>query len=154
MRLYLAYHPTPPSILTLFEPEAVHGSGGGRDESVRRGAGSQWIVAARPLCHLQCPVAYLSRLQRIQPADRLEFRSKGAPRRFSRAGRGLRHVPVGAQSAPTVGRGAVGGRWRRFSSLDSDLEAFSHNPAHGSFAPLAFQPSAMTNCVNQRFLSY
>ncbi|CAN7110940.1 unnamed protein product [Brassica rapa subsp. narinosa] len=40
------------------------------------------------------------------------------------------------------------------SSLDSDLEAFSHNPAHGSFAPLAFQPSAMTNCANQRFLSY
>ncbi|KAK8616867.1 hypothetical protein V6N13_116837 [Hibiscus sabdariffa] len=36
------------------------------------------------------------------------------------------------------------------SSLDSDLEAFSHNPAHGSFAPLAFQPSAMTNCANQR----
>ncbi|CAN7022626.1 unnamed protein product [Brassica rapa subsp. trilocularis] len=40
------------------------------------------------------------------------------------------------------------------SSPDSDLEAFSHNPAHGSFAPLAFQPSAMTNCANQRFLSY
>ncbi|VYS44574.1 unnamed protein product [Arabidopsis thaliana] len=27
------------------------------------------------------------------------------------------------------------------SSPDSDLEAFSHNPAHGSFAPLAFQPA-------------
>ncbi|CAN7100049.1 unnamed protein product [Brassica rapa subsp. narinosa] len=40
------------------------------------------------------------------------------------------------------------------SCPDSDLEAFSHNPAHGSFAPLAFQPSAMTNCANQRFLSY
>ncbi|CAN7058342.1 unnamed protein product, partial [Brassica rapa subsp. trilocularis] len=40
------------------------------------------------------------------------------------------------------------------SSPDSDLEAFSHNPAHGSFAPLASQPSAMTNCANQRFLSY
>lgn len=39
---------------------------------MRRGAGSQWIVAARPLCHLQCPVAYLSRLQRIQPAARVE----------------------------------------------------------------------------------
>ncbi|WZY99938.1 hypothetical protein YC2023_072267 [Brassica napus] len=39
------------------------------------------------------------------------------------------------------------------SSPDSDLEALSHNPAHGSFAPLAFQPSAMTNCANQRFLS-
>lgn len=42
--------------------------------------GSQWIVAARPLCHLQCPVAYLSRLQRIQPTDRLEFQSKADPR--------------------------------------------------------------------------
>ncbi|CAN7077076.1 unnamed protein product, partial [Brassica oleracea var. botrytis] len=40
------------------------------------------------------------------------------------------------------------------STPDSDLEAFIHYPAHGSFAPLAFQPSAMTNCANQRFLSY
>ncbi|CAN7100330.1 unnamed protein product [Brassica rapa subsp. narinosa] len=40
------------------------------------------------------------------------------------------------------------------SSSDSDLEAFSHNPVHGSFALLAFQPSVMTNCANQRFLSY
>ena len=44
--------------------------GGGRDESERHRAESQWIVAARPLCHLQYPVAYLSRLQRIQPAAR------------------------------------------------------------------------------------
>ena len=36
----------------------------------------------------------------------------------------------------------------------TDLETFSHNPTHGSFAPLAFQPTTMTNCVNQRFLSY
>ena len=28
------------------------------------------------------------------------------------------------------------------SSVDSDLEAFSHNPADGSFAPLAVQPGA------------
>ena len=55
---------------------------------------------------------------------------------------------------PTVGQEEVIELKRRFSSLDSDLEAFSHNPTHGSFAPLAFQPSAMTNCVNQRFLSY
>ncbi|KAI3679796.1 hypothetical protein L2E82_50993 [Cichorium intybus] len=51
-----------------------------------------------------------------------------------------------------VGKQAAGTRVA--SSPDSDLEAFSHNPAHGSFAPLAFQPSAMTNCANQRFLSY
>ncbi|GAB4839697.1 hypothetical protein Ancab_039448, partial [Ancistrocladus abbreviatus] len=28
----------------------------GRDESKRHRAESQWIVAARPLCHLQYPV--------------------------------------------------------------------------------------------------
>eukprot|EP00237_Pycnococcus_provasolii_P008686 CAMPEP_0198709886 /NCGR_PEP_ID=MMETSP1471-20131121/2227_1 /TAXON_ID=41880 /ORGANISM="Pycnococcus provasolii, Strain RCC733" /LENGTH=41 /DNA_ID= /DNA_START= /DNA_END= /DNA_ORIENTATION= len=27
--------------------------------------------------------------------------------------------------------------------MDSDLEAFSHYPTHGSFAPLAFQPRAL-----------
>ena len=27
-------------------------------------------------------------------------------------------------------------------SMDSDLEAFSHNPTDGSFAPLPFQASA------------
>ncbi|KAH9697429.1 hypothetical protein KPL71_023609 [Citrus sinensis] len=58
----------------------------------------------------------------------------------------------GDRAVPTAGRQTGGGRTRR-SSPDSDLEAFSHNPAHGSFAPLAFQPSAMTNCANQRFLS-
>ncbi|KAI3488168.1 hypothetical protein L1887_47851 [Cichorium endivia] len=44
-----------------------------------------------------------------------------------------------------VGKQAAGTRVA--SSPDSDLEAFSHNPAHGSIAPLAFQPSAMTNYV-------
>ncbi|KAJ4732694.1 hypothetical protein LUZ62_005404 [Rhynchospora pubera] len=62
-------------------------------------------------------------------------------------------------SSPSGRMPLLWGRERRralapVASLDSDLEAFSHNPAHGSFAPLAFQPSAMTNCVNQRFLSY
>jgi hypothetical protein len=40
------------------------------------------------------------------------------------------------------------------SSMDSDLEAFSHNPTDGSFAALAFQLTAFTNYLNQRFLSY
>jgi len=44
-------------------------------------------VAARPLCHLQCPVAYLSRLQRIQPAARWE----GS---FEAAGRGASAGPA------------------------------------------------------------
>ncbi|CAN6892246.1 unnamed protein product [Brassica oleracea] len=40
------------------------------------------------------------------------------------------------------------------SCPDSDLEAFSHNPAHGTFALLAFQPSVMTNYANQRLNYY
>ncbi|KAF7112644.1 hypothetical protein RHSIM_RhsimUnG0208400 [Rhododendron simsii] len=60
-----------------------------------------------------------------------------------------RHVPLGAKwPLLLVGKRAAGACIA--SSPDSDLEAFSHNPAHGSFAPLAFQPSAMTNCANQR----
>ncbi|KEH16996.1 senescence-associated protein, putative, partial [Medicago truncatula] len=56
-----------------------------------------------------------------------------------------RHVPLGGQGPLLlVGKRTTGTRIA--SSPDSDLEAFSHNPTHGSFAPLAFQPSAMTNC--------
>ncbi|PHT50189.1 Regulator of rDNA transcription protein 15 [Capsicum baccatum] len=36
----------------------------GRDEPKRQRAESQWIVAARPLCHLQYPIMYLSRLSK------------------------------------------------------------------------------------------
>ena len=40
------------------------------------------------------------------------------------------------------------------ASMDSDLEAFSHNPADGSFAALAFQLAAFTKYLNEVFLSY
>ena len=39
-------------------------------------------------------------------------------------------------------------------SMDSGLEAFSLNPAHGSFSALTFQSTEFANYVNQRFLSY
>lgn len=125
----------------------------GRDESKRQRAESQWIVAARPLCHLQYPVAYLSRLQRILPAARWKLRFKEAPHDLSAASATPTTRALGGQRPLLrVGNRATGACV--VSSPDSDLEAFSHNPAHGSFAPLAFQPSAMTNCANQRFLSY
>ncbi|KAK7366060.1 hypothetical protein VNO78_38590 [Psophocarpus tetragonolobus] len=115
--------------------------------------GRCWIVAARPLCHLQYPVAYLSRLQRILPAARWELRFKASHRANPPCEGRQRHVPLGGRGPLLlVGKRTTGARVA--SSPDSDLEAFSHNPTHGSFAPLAFQPSAMTNCANQRFLSY
>ncbi|KAJ0074550.1 hypothetical protein Patl1_37549 [Pistacia atlantica] len=69
---------------------------------------------------------------------------QGGPRGSSAAGASPTTRASGDREVPTAGRQSGGGRTRR-SSPDSDLEAFSHNPAHGSFAPLAFQPSAMTN---------
>lgn len=58
-------------------------------ESMRRRDESQWIVAARPLCHLQYPVAYLSRLHRILLADHLELNFKAAPTGT--------HIPIGVR---------------------------------------------------------
>ncbi len=40
------------------------------------------------------------------------------------------------------------------SSMDSDLEAFSHNPTDGSFTALAGQLTVFTNYLDQLFLSY
>ena len=48
----------------------------------------------------------------------------------------------------------VSSRITLLSSMDSDLEAFSHNPTDDSFAALAVQLTAMTKYLNQRFLSY
>ena len=57
----------------------------------------------------------------------------------------------GAYSYPPKSGGA---QFIIVSSMDSDLEAFSHNPSDGSFSPLTFQSSEMTNYHIQRFLSY
>lgn len=118
-------------------------------------AESQWIVAARLLYHLQYLVPYLSRLQRIHLPDRLKLECKApAPPCSGDAGELSTHASGGARSVPTSSRVTTGEVESAASSMDSDLEAFSHNPTHGSFASLAFQPNAMTNYVNQRFLSY
>lgn len=69
------------------------------------------------------------------------------------------------RAGPRPGEGVVGAGYPRPTWAprhcgivtfrgDSDLEAFSHNPTDGSFAPLAPQPSTYTKCLNLRFLSY
>ena len=79
---------------------SCRGAVGGGDESVRHGAESQWIVAARPLCHLQYPVAYLSRLQRILPAVRSKLIFKAARRGSSAAGASPTARAHGGQRGP------------------------------------------------------
>ncbi|KAK8493277.1 hypothetical protein V6N13_034691 [Hibiscus sabdariffa] len=103
---------------------------GGRDESKRQRAESQWIVAARPLCHLQYPVAYLSRLQRILPAARWKLRFRAARTTCpTRVATPTTRALGGQRPLLRVGNRATGACVA--SSPDSDLEAFSHNPAHG-----------------------
>ncbi|KAK7366028.1 hypothetical protein VNO78_38672 [Psophocarpus tetragonolobus] len=83
------------------------------------------------------------------PLARWELRFKASHRANPPCEGRQRHVPLGGRGPLLlVGKRTTGARVA--SSPDSDLEAFSHNPTHGSFAPLAFQPSAMTNCANQR----
>ncbi|KAK8535865.1 hypothetical protein V6N13_031989 [Hibiscus sabdariffa] len=86
---------------------------GGRDESKRQRAESQWIVAARPLCHLQYPVAYLSRLQRILPPLGGNYASGRHARLVRRACYAHDTCPWGPK-APTAGRQSGDGRMRRF----------------------------------------
>ena len=95
---------------------------GGRDESKRHRAESQWIVAARPLCHLQYPIMYLSRLQRILLAARWELYFMVAHAARPPRGLGQRHVPFGARGPLLqVGNRATGACVT--SSPDSDLKA-------------------------------
>ena len=101
----------------------------GRDESERRRAESQWIMAARPLYHLQYPIAYLSRLQRILPIAQWELRYKAAVETHPSQGLRQRHVPLGAKRPLLLVRNQAMGACIA-SSPNSDLEVFSHNPTH------------------------
>ncbi|KAK8640872.1 hypothetical protein V6N13_008624 [Hibiscus sabdariffa] len=108
---------------------------------------------ARPLCNLQYPRRVFKSSTKDSTRRSVEITLQGGTRDLSDA----RAAPTtralgGHRPLLRVGNRATGACVA--SSPDSDLEAFSHNPTHGSFAPLAFQPSAMTNCANQRFLSY
>ncbi|PHT27707.1 hypothetical protein CQW23_32686 [Capsicum baccatum] len=104
----------------------------GRDDPERQRAESQWIVAARPLCHLQYPVAYLSHIQRILPAARwkLYFNCtlRRPPRPFRRGSLAYDMCPWGSRPLLRVGKQTTGTCVA--CSPDSNLEAFSHNPAH------------------------
>ncbi|PHT27807.1 hypothetical protein CQW23_32599 [Capsicum baccatum] len=113
----------------------------GRDEPERQRAESQWIVAARPLCHLQYPVAYLSRLQRILPAARwkLYFKAAAATRyegktNLSHDGLNPAHVPYWWVNNPTLGEFC-------FTMIGrADIEGSKSNVAMNAWLPQASYP--------------
>ncbi|PHT26601.1 hypothetical protein CQW23_33790 [Capsicum baccatum] len=118
----------------------------GRDEPERQRAESQWIVAARPLCHLQYPVAYLSRLQRIPPAARWKLYFKAAAATLPSRRLSQRHVPLGDE-APTAAH--VPYWWVNNPTLGefcftmigrADIEGSKSNVAMNAWLPQASYP--------------
>ncbi|KAG9444625.1 hypothetical protein H6P81_015965 [Aristolochia fimbriata] len=91
--------------------------------------------------HLQYPVAAFKSPAKDSNRRRSGIVLQYAPADSVRPRPPPRHAPLGA-GRPLTGRQA-GGEGGAGSSLDSDLEALSHNPTHGrSLRHLAFQPSA------------
>ena len=84
---------------------------------------------------MRCEIAIRQLGHRISTCDRSPTKSGSGPK---------------AYSYPTTTYGGES----PLSGMDSDLEAFSHNPADGSFAALPGRTAAKTNYLNPRFLSY
>ena len=121
-------------------------------KSSRRRADAQWIVTTRLLYHLHDPAELLSRMQRIYPRAPLNCNTPAGKH-------GIPPYPIAGllrfrAKGLFVSMYGVRSGIIAFSGMDSDLEAFSHNPADGSFAALPCQTAAKTNYLNQRFLSY
>ena len=90
---------------------------------VRTRAETQRIVATRPLCRVHHPVPYSSRLQVIHRAGSGNCDARG--------------------SCNTCAHGCPRTVNNRPSGMDSNLEAFSYNPADGSFAASPFPAAAI-----------
>ncbi|PHT25604.1 Regulator of rDNA transcription protein 15 [Capsicum baccatum] len=100
----------------------------GRDEPERQRAESQWIVAARPLCHLQYPIAYLSCLERILPAARWKLYFKAAAATLPRGGLANDTCHWGPRPLLRVDKRMAGACIA--SSPDSDLEVSKGSLGH------------------------
>ncbi|PHT27761.1 Regulator of rDNA transcription protein 15 [Capsicum baccatum] len=110
----------------------------GRDEPEKQRAESQWIVAARPLFHLQYHVAYLSCLQRILPAARWKLYFKAAVATLPPRWLSKRHVPLGAE-APTVNNPTLGEFC--FTMIGrADIEGSKRNIVMNAWLPQASYP--------------
>ena len=125
---------------------------GKSEQIVEDRAEPQQIVATRPLYCLQHPVPIQVVCKGFTPAHICIIIHRHSRRPF-------RQLPIARQLWYTSTRlyfntSHISGTNIIASSTDSGLEAFSHYPADGSFAPLPGWTEAKTNYLNQRFLSY
>ena len=122
---------------------------GGMKQIVEQGlnlSGSQ----DKPTLTTYSTLSQLSRLQTICLGDSSKFRFTNKSSALclctlSALSEPWRVTPISLHVSPTE---------TLLSSMDSDLEAFSHNPTDGSFTALAGLPTVFTNYLNQLFLSY
>jgi hypothetical protein len=122
---------------------------GGDETNRRTRAKPQWIVG-QAYSRTYSTLSQLSRLQTICLGDSSKFRftdkySALCLRTLSASSEPRRVTPISLHVSPTE---------TSLSSMDSDLEAFSHNPTDGSFTALAGLPTVFTKYLNQLFLSY
>ena len=135
-------------LVYVFQPQQRSNFRG--DETNRRTRAKPQRIVGQAYSHAYSTLSQLSRLQTICRGDNSKFR-------FNRNHSALCLCSLQPSSEPwrvTPISLHVSPPETLLSSMDSDLEAFSHNPTDDSFAALAVQLTALTNCLNQRFLSY
>jgi hypothetical protein len=93
-----------------------------------------------------------SRLQRIHPRTYHDCNSR--TNQLDISVRPIKPTSFGSRAKLYSNTSNTRGTNIVVSSMDSDLEAFSHNPADDSFAPLPDRTGANTKYLNERFLSY
>ena len=93
-----------------------------------------------PTLMLTIPRSIQSRLQRIYLSQHLKLCLSVHTRTASGPG-GRRNLMMWDPRAYRYSRYIGRGEASSLSSMDSDLEAFSHNPTDGSFGALAVQPT-------------
>ncbi|KAG5568954.1 hypothetical protein H5410_063998 [Solanum commersonii] len=109
--------------------EQTSWGGEGRGRIGRQRAESRWMRGSKATLPLTIPVAYLSRLQRILPADG-NCTSKAVTAALPSRRLNQRPRALGAKGPYC---GSASGRRAHASLLAGfDLEALSHNPAHGN----------------------
>ena len=111
----------------------------------------QWLVATK------------ATRPRTRPGDTSKSSAKGLSPRAKKLqcvkqttlfhGAARNHLLRSGAEAYSYTADACGGG-SSLSGMDSDLEAFSHNPADGSFAAMPGRTAAKTNYLKPRFLSY
>ncbi|KAI0915206.1 hypothetical protein AcW1_003944, partial [Taiwanofungus camphoratus] len=101
---------------------------------------------------LTVPRSHSSRLQRIHPRPYDDCNSQA--NHSSISAQTARPTQFGSRAKLYFNTTYMCGTNIIVSSTDSGLEAFSHNPADDSFAPLPDRTDANTKYLNERFLSY